>query len=79
MIYSNLAELKNEMMYRQNRYYLALRNYGESYDRTFAQHPEEAHERIERVYQKFLDAKQKYLEALDEYIDSTPMTEYTSL
>lgn len=79
MSYNDLEQLKAEMLHKQNRYYFALRNYGESYDRTFAQHPEEAHERIERVYQKFLDAKQKYLDALDEYITDTPMTEYTSL
>lgn len=79
MSYNDLEQLKAEMLHRQNRYYFALRNYGESYDRTFAQHPEEAHERIERVYQRFLDAKQKYLEALEEYITDTPMTEYTSL
>ncbi len=65
MSYNDLVELKNEMEHKQNRYYLALRNYGESYDRIFAQHPEEAHERLERVYQKYLDAKQKYLDALE--------------
>lgn len=79
MTYKELNELKAEMNYRQNHYYIALQNYGESANRFDEQHPEEAHERIERIYRKYLDAKQKYLAALDEYIDSTPMTEYTSL
>ena len=79
MSYNDLKELKAEMNTRQNHYFIALRNYGESAHRFDEQHPEEAHERIERVYQKYLDAKQKYLEALDKYIAETPMTEYTSL
>lgn len=79
MSYNDLEQLKAEMLHRQNRYYLALRNYGESYDRLPMQNAEQAHERLERVYQKYLDAKQKYLDALDEYIFDTPMTEYTSL
>ena len=78
MSYNDLIELENEMKHRQNHYFIALRNYGESAHRFDEQHPEEAHERIERVYQKFLDAKQKYLDALNEFYD-TPMTEYTSL
>ena len=76
---SDLEKLKAEMNIKQNHYYIALRNYGESAHRFDEQHPEETHERIERVYQKYLDAKQRYLVALDEYIDNTPMTEYTSL
>lgn len=77
MSYNDLVELENEMIHRRNRYYLALRNYGKSYDCPSMQNAEDAHERIERVYQRFLNAKQRYLEALDEFYD-TPMTEYTS-
>lgn len=76
---NNLDELRAEMKSKQNQYYFALRNYGESYDRYDEQNATRAHERLERVYQEFLEAKQNYLKALDQFIESHPMTEYTSL
>lgn len=78
MRYNDLEELRATMLQKQNFYYIALRNYGESAHRYDEQKPEEAHERIERVYQRYLDAKQTYLDALNEY-EYTEMTEYTSL
>lgn len=77
MCYNDLTTLRDEVLHKQNLYYVALRNYGESCYHYDEQNPEKTHERLERVYQRFLNAKQRYLEALDEFYD-TPMTEYTS-
>lgn len=73
-----LEELRIAMVAAQNTYYKGLHHHGESYYNLHTQDAENTHERLEHLYQRYLEAKQKYNDALDEFF-STPMTEYTSL
>lgn len=74
-----LEELRIAKDSARNKYFQGLRNHGEAYYNMDMQNAEATHERLERLYNKYLDARRAYDDALDEFFDTHLMTDYTSL